>query len=666
MDKLSGISMNIKQNNIEKIKELFPSAITEGKIDFDSLKVLLGEEVDTSKEKYQFSWNGKTMCIKAAQIPSSSTLRPKRNKSEKWDTTNNIYIEGDNLEVLKLLQKTYYNRIKMIYIDPPYNTGGDFVYKDNFTETIENYKEQTNQSQKSNPETSGRYHSDWLSMMYPRLLLARNLLSDDGVIFISIDDNELENLIKICNEIFGESNYINTISLFTKVSAGASGGGEDKKLKKNMEYILFYAKNMSSLGPLPNIYKRTELMEYIEQMRKEGKSYKYTNVLYNNGEREYYKTIKDGSGDDIEIYRVVGYEIKTVKQIAALENITEKEVYEKYFDRIMTTTNAQTSIRDRVWEATDSENNMYVASYTPRSGKNSGKKTDLVFMGKQKVLVIWLKDTAEIVEGKIYKKEKIGTFWEGFSWINVTKEGNVRYDNGKKPVALIEQLMDLVADNEKCIVLDFFSGSATTAHAVMNKNAIDGGQRKYIMVQLPEYIKDRAEYKDENFETVCDLGEERLRRSADKLFEGKKQLSILDCDIKDVDVGFKVFALDSTNINAWDNSNEYDENTIYNTASVFKSDRTIEDILYEVMIKYGVFDQPVCEVNVNGKNLYLVGQRYMIVCLEDNIDSSDISEICKLNPRVVVFKEDGFNDDNAKINAEYNLKNAGVEDIKCI
>lgn len=249
MDKMDGLSLDLEKENINKIKELFPEAVEEGKINFDMLRTFLGDEVDDSREKYQFTWNGKAKSIKLAQTPSSATLRPCKEKSKNWDTTENIYIEGDNLEVLKQLQKTYYGKIKMIYIDPPYNTGNDFVYNDSFSNSIENYKEQTSQASSSNPETNGRFHTDWLNMMYPRLILARNLLTDDGVIFISIDDNEEDNLKKICNEVFGEQNYVSNL-VWQKNFAPKN---DNKYISNSTEYILVYSKNKNNFkrGLLP-------------------------------------------------------------------------------------------------------------------------------------------------------------------------------------------------------------------------------------------------------------------------------------------------------------------------------------------------------------------------------------------------------------------------------
>lgn len=368
----------------------------------------------------------------------------------------NMLIHGDNLLALKALEQAFAGTVKCIYIDPPYNTGTAFEHYDDGVE-----------------------HSKWLSMMNERLKCLRTLLKDDGTIFVQIDDNEQAYLRVLCDEIFGRRNFLNMVSVNAKVSAGASGGGEDKKLKKNIEYILIYCKNMDAFPGFKPIYKRTELMKYIENMKEAGKSYKYTSVLYRCEGFEFYKTIKDGAGDDITIYKVNDYEIKSVKQVAQLEGITEAEVYSKYFERIMTTTNAQTSIRTRIWDVTDSENNMYKAVYVPKTGKNKGKETELLLMGKQKVLVIWLKDTAEWIKKKIYKKERVGTYWDGFSWINVTKEGSVLFPNGKKPESLLKQVIEMATD-EGDLVLDSFLGSGTTA-ATAHKLG-----RKWIGIEMGE------------------------------------------------------------------------------------------------------------------------------------------------------------------------------------
>lgn len=380
-----------------------------------------------------------------------------KSKSYGDPRNENMLIHGDNLIALQALQQDYAGRIKCIFIDPPYNTGAAFEHYDDNVE-----------------------HSTWLSLMKSRLVLLHQLLSDNGTLFIQIDDNEQAYLKVLCDEIFGRQNYINMVSVNAKVSAGASGGGEDKRLKKNIEYILIYAKDINNFEPFHPVYKKTELMTYIQRMKEDNKSFKYTTVLYRCENREYFKTIKDGAGDDIVIEKVLDYETKSVKQVAQLEGITEEEVYEKYYDRVMTTTNAQTSIRTRVWDATDSENNMYIATYTPKTGKDKGTVKELIFMGKQKVLVIWLKDTTEHIKGKIYKKERVGTYWDGFSWINVTKEGGVLFPMGKKPESLIKQILEMATEPGD-YVLDSFLGSGTTA-ATAHKLG-----RKWIGVELGEH-----------------------------------------------------------------------------------------------------------------------------------------------------------------------------------
>lgn len=380
-----------------------------------------------------------------------------KSKSHGDPQSENMLIHGDNLIALQALQQDYAGRIKCIFIDPPYNTGAAFEHYDDNVE-----------------------HSTWLSLMKSRLVLLHQLLADNGTLFIQIDDNEQAYLKVLCDEIFGRQNYINMVSVNAKVSAGASGGGEDKRLKKNIEYILIYAKDINNFEPFHPVYKKTELMAYIQRMKEDNKSFKYTTVLYRCENREYFKTIKDGAGDDIVIERVLDYETKSIKQVAQLEGITEEEVYEKYYDQIMTTTNAQTSIRTRVWDATDGENNMYIATYMPKTGKDKGTVKELIFMGKQKVLVIWLKDTTEHIKGKIYKKERVGTYWDGFSWINVTKEGGVLFPMGKKPESLIKQILEMATEPGD-FVLDSFLGSGTTA-ATAHKLG-----RKWIGVELGEH-----------------------------------------------------------------------------------------------------------------------------------------------------------------------------------
>jgi adenine-specific DNA-methyltransferase len=659
MEKLEGMSLDLTKLNIEKLKELFPMIDVDGKIDFEMLRTILGDEVDDSREKYQFTWNGKTDSIKLAQSPSSATLRPCKKESKDWDTTENLYIEGDNLEVLKQLQKTYYGKVKMIYIDPPYNTGNDFIYKDDFKDSIKNYKEQTEQGMSSNPETNGRYHTDWLNMMYPRLVLAKNLLTDDGVIFISIDDNEVENMIKIGNEIFGESNFINIITVRTKIG-GVSGSSEGKSLKDATEFICIWSRNKESLILNP-IYIKTKLSDRIQTYKDEGKSWKYTSLI---SELDDKVLIKEDKERKMKYY---GYRILNTKSISTFareNNITEEEVYNKYADRIYQTTNAQSSIRQTVIKETNGETYPMIGlEYIPTKGKNVGKTIEVLYKGDSRRMMMFLSDSLEKINEEYYYLDKITSLWDDIEYNNLSKEGNIEFKNGKKPLKLLQRMIELGTSDDS-IILDFFSGSASTAHAIIQINSKNGEKRRFIMVQLPEEIDNNTESYKNGYKNICEIGKERIRRSGE-LIKKEYQESNPNKEFA-TDIGFKVFKLDSTNIKPWENTRKLDIKQLSYLEEVFKNDRSKEDVLYEILLKYGLFDMSVSEVDINGKTMYRVGRRYMIVCLENDITTRDIKEIIELSPRVVVFKETGFNNDNDKINAEYNLKKAGIEEIKCI
>lgn len=607
MEKISDCSLNLERKNVEKLKNLFPEAVQEGVVNYDILKSLLGSEIfGGGQERYQFTWNGKYQSIKNAQTPSSATLRPCKEKSKNWDNTENLYIEGDNLEVLKQLQKTYYGKIKMIYIDPPYNTGNDFVYNDSFSNSIENYKAQTNQVSSSNPESNGRFHTDWLNMMYPRLLLAKNLLSDDGVIFISIDDHEVVNLENICNEIFGESNRIATICHKSRASIS-----NDKIVSSNHNFIAFYAKNIT----------------VIEQNRKLiGVDPVLDNFNYddNDGKGEYRLVPVDGPGGEKKgnpFYEFLG--------ITNYWRFSKETMTEKY-------------------------NNGYVVkrgnSLYQKYYKSDAMKT-------RKTVTTWWDDAGLTSTATT----KLKTLMNGPSF------------DTPKPIELIVRMLKMMTyDDKDSFILDFFSGSATTAHAVMKLNAEDGGNRKFIMIQLPELCNEKSEVYKAGYNNICDIGEERIRRAGEQIkseWEKEHNLDGLFCSDEQftTDIGFKVFKLDSTNVNEWDSNMKLDEKELaMRLGEVFKEDRNKEDILYEIMLKYGVFDKQVEEINVNGKTMYRVGKRYMIVCLDNQITSEDVKAIGELSPKTAIFNEAGFRDDNEKINATYNLKQCGVEDIKCI
>ena len=664
MEKLDSMSLNNEKDNISKLKELFPSVVADGKIDFELLKTILGDEVDVGREKYQFTWPGKVESIKIAQLPSTSTLRPSKEKSRDWDTTENLYIEGDNLEVLKQLQKTYYGKIKIIYIDPPYNTGHDFVYEDNFKNSINNYVEQTSQTSKSNPETSGRYHTAWLNMMYPRLILARNLLQSDGAIYVSIDDNESSNLRKILDEIFGANNFVADICCQRTYAPR----NDSKGISCEAEHLYVYRKS-SSWQPkkLPRTaamnekYKNPDGDDRLWRpdnpcgpgaSSHQGMVYAIQHpftgqMLYpSNGAHWRYQ-----QRDMLEIMRGWGnYDLEDIH-----DEEKRAEICGVSYDSVRAGVKAivlKESLENSKRTAEKVLENGKLPLYYFTSGGKGGiaKKTYLNEDNGKVVTNLWL--SQDIGHTDEAKKELLNLF-----------DGISPFDT-PKPNRLIDRILNISTDKEG-VVLDFFSGSGTTAQSVMNVNANNNKQLKFIMVQLPETSMSSS------YDTLCDIGEERIRRAGEKIrkeWEEKNRSDGLFAEEKEfpVDIGFKVFKLDSTNIRPWDNENELNEESLFTLDNVFKEGRTKEDVLYEIMLKYGIFDQPVTAIDINGKTMYRIGRRHMIVCLEDDVTEQDINAIGELSPRVVVFKEAGFKDDNQKINAEYNLKKAGVEDVKCV
>ena len=643
MDRMDGMSMDLTKDNIENLKKLFPSIVQEGKIDFLALETLLGAEIDNSREKYQLTWAGKTNSIKLAQQPSSSTLRPCKEKSKNWETTENIYVEGDNLEVLKLLQKTYFGAIDVIYIDPPYNTGTNLIYKNDFSSTVDDYLISSGQSDEfgnryvSNPTTSGRFHSDWLSMMYSRLLLARNLLTKRGIIAIAMDESEIGTLRIMCNEIFGEDNVLGTI--VTKCTPQGRGS---KNLDPVHEYHILCCKSLENLEDLTIKRNDTGEVTYRSLMRtgtnsrKIERPYRFYPIVVKNGkiemisDEEYEGIYSKNKKFDEEYIRQLTkkYENEGYTVIYPIAKNGEEKVWQRQFSRV------KNEYKDYIFE-------------------NNTVKIPVV--DKKTPFSLWAEDKHSNVE-------------YGTNLVKKLFDGKKVFDYSKS-IYTVKDIVSMVSD--RGIVLDFFSGSATTAHAVMQLNSEEEANTKFIMVQLPEKVTEDNEAFKLGYSTICDIGEERIRRAGVQVArdweDARNREGLLnETGEFNVDTGFKVFKLDTTNINPWENTKEQDEESLLSLAAVFKLDRDKEDILYEIMLKYGVFDRPVTEIAVNGKTLYQVGLRHMVVCLEDQIDDADIQYICELRPKVVVFNESGFKDDNAKINSEYNLKKAGVEDVKCI
>jgi len=621
-------SMDIVADNISKLKELFPEAFTEDKVDFDALKEVLGDYIEGREERYSFTWNGKSKARMLAQTPSTGTLRPCKEESVDWDTTQNLFIEGDNLEVLKLLQKSYHKKVKMIYIDPPYNTGKDFVYKDNFKDNIKNYKEITGQvdgdgrNLSNNPETSGRYHTDWLNMMYPRLKLARNLLKDDGVIFISIDDNEVANLRSVCDEIYGEENFVSQLTVIVKPEGRRYG-----HFAKTHEYILVYCRNYDLLT--------------LNEILVEGAKH----------------THSDSEG---------GFSLKGLRNrnVQAFNSKNRPNLrYPFYCDPGSADKNGFMSV-----STVEKDGFIRVDASTVdglesvwRWGKEKAEKENkelVAYRGNDGDIRIFQK------ERKLTQMAKSVLFGKEFISNKGTKEVQSLIGKGlfdfPKPIALLNLLL-VIGTDEDALVLDFFAGSSTTFHALMELNMEDSGRRKCISVQLPEKIENNKA----GFETIADISKERIRRVATKIKEENPDYQ--------GDLGFKVFKLDSTNIKPWELGFDLTEQDLEDQISNIKHGRTDLDVLYEILIKSRLeLTLPITERSVAGHKVFDIGMGALMICLSDDITLDVVEGIAKLkdelNPEImrVVFKDAGFADDVVKTNAVQILKQAGIEDVRSL
>ena len=613
IEKVSGLSMDIEGVNKEKLKSIFPECFVEGKLDIDKLLNLCGEYIDNDFEKYKFEWKGKSECYKIAGKRSTGTLRPCPEESVNFDSTKNMYIEGDNLEVLKLLQTSYYRKVKMIYIDPPYNTGNDFVYEDDFKDPMAKYKEVTQQTTKSNPETMGRFHTNWLNMMYPRLRLASNLLRDDGVIFISIDETELHNLKKICDEVFGEENFIADFVWHNK-----RGGGNDAKfVAVEHEYVVLYDKNVNELSELFVPYSPQYMLRYKEEDEL-GKFF-WDTFKRKSGKQYYPITCPDGT---VLQYDELGNPISWLRSEPRFkEDLAKGEI------RIV-------KIKDN-W------------SVQFKQRLPEGKKPRTIFL-----------------EESIFEKQ--GTTADGSAETLELFCKNV-FDN-PKPIGLIKHILSFNTEDDD-IIIDFFAGSGTTAHAVMQLNSEDNQNRRFILVQLPALI----EPDNKNSKTaqtayeflveqgmknnLCEISKERIRRAGTKINKG--------------DTGFKVFKLDTSNLVKWDSTPTEDKDEIYQRMSLLKEtikpERNDLDVVYEVMLKLGIpLDYPIEEVSVNDKKAYSIGEDCLVlICLDygkDGITADDVKLMCEdYTPAKIVASEQAFKDDVSLSNAHYILKDHNIE-----
>jgi len=634
---VDAFSMDLEKMNREKLKSVFPECFVEGKLDIDKLLSLCGEYIIEDFEKYKFEWKGKSECLQLAQKRSMCALRPCPDESVDFENTKNIYIEGDNLEVLKLLQIAYFNKVKMIYIDPPYNTGHDFVYEDDYTDPIERYRAVTSQATKSNPETMGRFHTKWLNMMYPRLRLAANLLKDDGVIFISIDDSELFNLKKICDEVFGEENFVGNIV----VKSNPRGSQSDRELAEQHEYLLLYAKNIE----LANIIGHELSKEMVSEYKFEDEKGKYRLLglrqrggFWRRSERPnlFYSIFVNPKSGEVSLNKdsLFSFEVKPIQPTTG-EDGSWRWSKEKFINNI----------------------NNLIANKINRKG-----------------VEVW----------DIFQKDYIGTDTE----VRRTKakslwdDKNVNYQNGtievknllasgifdySKPVYLIKQMMKMIGDLDNNIIFDFFSGSATTAHAVMQLNAEDGENRQFIMVQLPELCDENSEAYKAGYKNICEIGKERIRRAGKKIVEENSQLKIDERETP-LDIGFKVFKLDTSNLNEWNsiplnNDLRLFQERLDRMLNKIKPDRSYLDVVYEVILKMGFpLSIKVSEIDINGKRCFIVGEECLVlICLESGLTLEDIEKMAEFKPVNLIFSKQSFADSNVLINAHYRTKDTGIE-----
>tara|TARA_R110001583_G_scaffold122072_1_gene273333 strand:+ start:17549 stop:19516 length:1968 start_codon:yes stop_codon:yes gene_type:complete len=654
MDKLDpttdGSSMDIVQDNIDQLKAIFPDVFTEGKVDFDLLKSTLGEYLETNDERYSFNWHGKPDAKRISQTPSTGTLRPCEEESKNWDTTQNLFIEGDNLEALKLLQKSYHKQVKMIYIDPPYNTGNEFIYPDNYKDNLDTYLEYTGQKDSegrkfsgSNSETTGRYHTNWLNMMYPRLKIAKNLLREDGVIFISIGDAESHNIRKTCDEIFGEDNFIVTFSRMMK-----SGGAKGKFYTPSIDFIHVYARNINLTAPFRTPLTIVQIERFYNKIEESGtrkgqlygEERLYKASLDPRPNQRYYIECPDGSyviPPGVTFPTKLGEGEKT---LPTSEDGVWKWIHTRYQDE------------------KNKDNIVFKRTKTSALVNESGEQSCWNIYNK-----LWLKEQQE--KGSV-PSNFIGSFENRQSSAELKTLG-IPFDFAK-PVNLLTFLINLACSSDD-LILDFFSGSSSTAHAVMQLNAIDNGSRKHIMVQLPERCNEKSEAYKAGYKTIADIGKERIRRAGEKI----KANNADKYNIENLDVGFKVFKLDSSNIKAWDANLDNIEASLFDAVDNIKADRSEDDVLYELLLKYGIdLTVPIEQRQIAGKAVYSIGFGALIICLADDITLDVVDGIGKLKEELapelthVVFKDSGLKDDVVKTNAIQILKRYDINDVKTL
>jgi adenine-specific DNA-methyltransferase len=690
MNKLKMITPDLTDKNIEQIGALFPSVITEIRdengavkkaVDFDLLKQALSKNlVEDDNERYRLDWPGKKASLLKANTPITKTLRPCREESVNFDTTENLYIEGDNFEVLKVLQESYLGKIKMIYIDPPYNTGNDFIYKDNFAKSKGEYEEELGITDEEggklfrNTDSNGRYHSDWLSMMYERLVVARDLLKDDGVIFISIDDNEVHNLRKICDEVFGEENFINCIAVKMSEASGVKMNHQKVRYPKIKEYILFYKKQSFKNFSYIDKYKIDQwdkennlLIENLtEPMRKKLIEFEEKDVL---------------SSKDIEEVNSIFLDckIKSLNDALKEKNIDDNAVENWKFENSykIIKTAGSSSVANMVKKSETTPKSDVAAILSPDgllyyyiTSFNREAKTP-------RIQVIF-------ADSNIYKNPC--DFWQDIKTTGgIAGEGGVKYNNGKKPLKLLLRLIKMTTEKDD-LILDFFSGSSSTAHAILQQNAEDWGGRKFIMVQLPEdlnesLIKATGDTKKTIEEVIeflteinkplilSELGKERIRRAGKKIVEElnakNQQLKLGEdpVDANKLDIGFRVYKTDSTNMkDVFYHPSELKQHLLPGLESNIKEDRKAEDLLTQVILDLGLeLTLPIETKQILGNTIFIVQTNALVACFDKDIDFNIVDTISDLKPLKVVFKDASFKDDKDRINVEERFKRLSPE-----
>lgn len=625
MEHLNMQSMDKVAANVAKIRELFPNCVTErinseGKlehaIDFDMLKQELSDHVvDGLQERYQFTWPDKRKAILAANAPINKTLRPCREESVDFDNTENLYIEGDNLEVLKLLRENYLGEVKMIYIDPPYNTGNDFVYEDDFKQSTEEYIENSGQVDEkgnrlvANAESNGRFHTDWLNMIYPRLKVAKDLLSEDGVIFISIDDNEVKNMISVCNEIFGEENLVANIPWQSRASIQ-----NDTDFSVNHEYIAVYAKVRRQAN------RRLKESNYKEWMKKDSFVCKPLPVDKSR--------FSNPDNDPRGAWKADPFDAPNVRPNLTYE-ITNPNTGEKHLPP-----------RGRHWRTDARKFASALADNRIIFGVNGlGRPQLKVFYEEKKMF--------GSIDNSWFSADRIGTTTNG------TQEVMMMFDNIKlfdtpKPTTLLNKLLYLSNLEKDSLILDFFSGSATTAHAVMQLNAEDGGKRKFIMVQLQEECAENSEAYKAGYKNICEIGKERIRRAGQKIKEENPLTT------QDLDIGFRVLKCDSSNMeDVYFTPKDYMDKQQSLFVDNIKKDRSDEDLLFDAMLKLDTpLSSKIEKINIAGKTVYNVAQGHLMACFDKDVTDEVITAIAKEMPSYFVMRDSSQADDSVAINFE--------------